>query len=182
LVPAISLTSAQRQLPIARNVAMLGAVCGVVLGCAIGAMVGLFTTDVTQRDREQRDLEITTIMLRLLGAHRHQDWRLYIPIHGMLLWKELEQQQQQQRLSVGKYDSCCQLLPLEEDPIAKHCLALSAISKNELVSMPSDDGNSLYIPLGKWAVLRCRLEDQWEAKLVARHVAIVLDTLLPTHP
>lgn len=167
MVPAVSLTAAQRQLPISRNVAMLGAVCGVVLGCAIGASVGMLTTDVYQRGRQQRDFEITNILGKLLGAHSHQGWRLYLPNYG------------KQLLSDGRNDRTCQLRPLEEDPLAKQCWALSSSSKIELTSLPSDDGNFLYIPLGKWAVLRCRAEDQTEAMHLARHIVIVLDTLLP---
>jgi Transmembrane protein 65 len=182
LIPAVSLSSAQRRLPIARNVAMLGAVCGVVMGCTIGALVGLSTTDVAQREREQRDQEIASILVKLLAAHS-PDWKLYLP-QGTLSSKELEyrlqQYQQQQRLSDGRFGRR-PLRPLADDPVAQQCLSLSA-SKQELAPMPSEDGNSLYIPLGHWAVLQCRVEDQTEATQLARHLAIVLETLLPAKP
>jgi hypothetical protein len=148
---------------------MLGAVCGVVLGCSIGAMVGLFTTDVAQREREQRDQDISTILVKLMAAHS-QDWKLYLPT-GTLSSKELEHLQQLRS----------QMRPLDDDPVAQQCLRLSA-SKHEMAVMPSEDGNSLYIPLGKWAVLQCRPEDQMEATQLARHLAIVFETLLPAKP
>jgi Transmembrane protein 65 len=55
------LTPAQRQLPIGRNVSMLGAVVGVIIGCAIGA-TSLLLVDLEARNRMERAQRLRDIV------------------------------------------------------------------------------------------------------------------------
>jgi len=61
LIQAPPLTTQQRQLPIARNVAMAGAVVGVIIGCALGATT-LLLVDLEARDRIQRAVQLREIV------------------------------------------------------------------------------------------------------------------------
>lgn len=61
LIEASSLTTAQRTLPLCRNVAMLGAVCGVALGCGLGASCLLFM-DLEARERAERAIQLQAVM------------------------------------------------------------------------------------------------------------------------
>lgn len=61
LIAASSLTTAQRALPICRNVAMLGAVCGVALGCGLGASCLLFM-DLEARERAERAIQLKAVL------------------------------------------------------------------------------------------------------------------------
>lgn len=171
MVPHITLSSAQRRLPIAQNVAMLGAVCGVVLGCTIGAVVGLFSTDVAQKEREQRDQEITTILIQLLRDHG-TDWRLYLPKHSLFV--------DDSNVTTSKQ----QLRPLEDDPLAQQCMTSSKKSNlhTRVHSISPEKTEYVYIPVGEWAVLRCRAEVETEGDLLARHLSILFQTLLRSKP
>ncbi len=55
------LTPTQRQLPIGRNVSMLGAVVGVIIGCAIGA-TSLLLVDLEARNRMERAQRLREIL------------------------------------------------------------------------------------------------------------------------
>jgi Transmembrane protein 65 len=61
LIKTSTLTAAQRALPISRNVAMLGAVCGVMLGCGLGASCLLFM-DLEARERAQRAIQLQAVL------------------------------------------------------------------------------------------------------------------------
>lgn len=61
------LTVAQRQLPIARNVAMAGAVVGVIVGCALGAMT-LLAVDLEARDRMERAVKLREIVSDMITS------------------------------------------------------------------------------------------------------------------
>ena len=56
-----NITQLQRQLPICRNVAMLGAIVGVIIGCAIGATSLLFV-DLEARNRMERAQRLREIV------------------------------------------------------------------------------------------------------------------------
>jgi len=61
------MTPQQRQLPVARNVAMLGAVVGVVIGCALGATT-LLLVDLEARDRIQRATQLRDIVNDMIAT------------------------------------------------------------------------------------------------------------------
>lgn len=61
------LTPAQRQLPICRNVSMLGAVVGVICGCALGAMT-LLLVDLDARDRVERAEQLKNIVEDMMNS------------------------------------------------------------------------------------------------------------------
>ena len=61
LIRTPPLSTQQRQLPIARNVAMVGAVIGVIIGCALGATTLLFV-DLEARDRIQRAVHLRDVV------------------------------------------------------------------------------------------------------------------------
>lgn len=65
LIHASNLSPAQRALPICRNVAMLGAVCGVALGCGIGACSLLFM-DLKARERAEQALQLQAVLNDML--------------------------------------------------------------------------------------------------------------------
>jgi len=61
LIQASTLTAAQRSLPLCRNVALFGAVCGVALGCGLGASCLLFM-DLEARERAERALQLQAVL------------------------------------------------------------------------------------------------------------------------
>lgn len=61
LIQASSLTTAQRALPLCRNVALLGAVCGVALGCGLGASCLLFM-DLEARQRAEQAIQLQAVL------------------------------------------------------------------------------------------------------------------------
>ena len=61
LIQSSSLTTAQRALPLCRNVAMFGAVCGVALGCGLGASCLLFM-DLEARERAERAIQLQAVL------------------------------------------------------------------------------------------------------------------------
>lgn len=65
LIRTPQLTSAQRQLPICRNTAMAGAVCGVVVGCALGALT-LLLVDLEARNRIERAQQLREIVTDMI--------------------------------------------------------------------------------------------------------------------
>lgn len=157
---------------------MFGAVCGVVVGCTIGAMVGLATADVAQREREQRDQEIATILIELMRSH-NRDWRLFLPTETLVLDDDDANEDgdttdskkiQHRHHHFDHQHGVGHLRPISDDRLAQDCLfnKQSSVHQNE----------TMYIPIGGWAVLRCRPEDQTEANLLARHMSIVFHTLL----
>jgi Transmembrane protein 65 len=62
-----NITSAQRQLPICRNVAMAGAIVGVIIGCALGATSLLFV-DLDARHRIERAQQLRVIVNDMIVA------------------------------------------------------------------------------------------------------------------
>jgi Transmembrane protein 65 len=66
-LPAPNLTAVQRQLPLCRNVAMAGAVCGVILGCALGATT-LLAVDLEARHRIERAQRLRDIVQDMIGS------------------------------------------------------------------------------------------------------------------
>jgi hypothetical protein len=76
------LTPAQRQLPICRNVIMLGAVVGVIFGCALGATT-LLLVDLDARDRVERAKQLKNIVEDMMDAGSvfplHTRCTIYIP-------------------------------------------------------------------------------------------------------
>lgn len=66
LIRSPSLTNAQRQLSICRNVSMAGAVIGVTVGCALGAMT-LLVVDLEARDRIQRAMQLRDIVTDMIS-------------------------------------------------------------------------------------------------------------------
>lgn len=61
LITASTLTTAQRALPVSRNAAMFGAVCGVMLGCGLGASCLLFM-DLEARERAERAIQLQAVL------------------------------------------------------------------------------------------------------------------------
>lgn len=61
LIQASSLTTAQRALPLCRNVALFGAVCGVALGCGLGASCLLFM-DLEARQRAEQAIQLQAVL------------------------------------------------------------------------------------------------------------------------
>jgi Transmembrane protein 65 len=64
-----NITQLQRQLPICRNVSMLGAIVGVIIGCAIGATSLLFV-DLEARNRMERAQRLREIVQDMITAAR----------------------------------------------------------------------------------------------------------------
>lgn len=62
-----NITQLQRQLPICRNVSMLGAIVGVIIGCAIGATSLLFV-DLEARNRMERAQRLREIVQDMITA------------------------------------------------------------------------------------------------------------------
>lgn len=67
LIESPKLSTAQRQLPVCRNVSMAGAVVGVVLGCALGATT-LLLVDLEKRGRIERAQQLRDIVGDLVLA------------------------------------------------------------------------------------------------------------------
>lgn len=61
LIRASTLTTAQRALPICRNTALFGAVCGVALGCGLGASCLVFM-DLEARERAERAIQLRAVL------------------------------------------------------------------------------------------------------------------------
>jgi len=72
LIRTPNLTQAQRQLPICRNTAMAGAVCGVVVGCALGALT-LLLVDLEARHRIERAQQLREIVTDMISEHEASD-------------------------------------------------------------------------------------------------------------
>jgi hypothetical protein len=62
-----NITQLQRQLPICRNISMLGAVVGVIIGCAIGA-TSLLLVDLEARNRMERAQRLREIVQDMVTA------------------------------------------------------------------------------------------------------------------
>uniref|UniRef100_A0A7S1Z4I3 GAF domain-containing protein n=1 Tax=Trieres chinensis TaxID=1514140 RepID=A0A7S1Z4I3_TRICV len=80
LIRPSNLTNAQRQLPIARNIGMVGAVLGVMFGCALGA-TSLLCLDLEACERQKHAAELQQIlkdMLKSDGALGSQSCTLYL--------------------------------------------------------------------------------------------------------
>lgn len=67
LIKSPSLTTAQRQLSICRNVSMAGAVVGVIFGCALGATT-LLLVDLEARDRIERATRLREIVTDMIST------------------------------------------------------------------------------------------------------------------
>jgi hypothetical protein len=67
LIPAPSLSNAQRQLSICRNVSMAGAVVGVIVGCALGATT-LLLVDLEARHRIERATQLREIVTDMISS------------------------------------------------------------------------------------------------------------------
>ena len=74
LIRAPNLTSAQRQLPIARNVSTAGAVLGVIAGCALGATT-LLLVDLEARDRIERASRLREIVNDMIAPNVHSSFQ-----------------------------------------------------------------------------------------------------------
>jgi hypothetical protein len=66
LIPAPTLTNAQRQLSICKNVSMAGAVVGVIIGCALGACT-LLLVDLDARHRIERAQQLREIVTDMIS-------------------------------------------------------------------------------------------------------------------
>lgn len=161
-IPVVELTAAQRKLPLARNVALMGAVGGVVVGCVAGAVVGLSWIGVYAEEEEvdtdggkSKRVAAGEIVRDLLGENV-----LYVA--PGVAWEGWEMVQQ-----MGSSSS---------NSIVRDCYEQKLVQKER---------NFVYVPvLGKggtcWGVVRLdadRGEESAEHH-IPKAVAIVLDKLL----
>uniref|UniRef100_A0A7R9W1B4 GAF domain-containing protein n=1 Tax=Pseudictyota dubia TaxID=2749911 RepID=A0A7R9W1B4_9STRA len=72
VIKSSNLTNAQRQLPLARNVAMFGGVLGVMLGCCLGA-TSLYFMDLESCERHKRAAELQQILTEMLKLESSGD-------------------------------------------------------------------------------------------------------------
>jgi hypothetical protein len=64
-ISSLSMSPAQRQLPITRNTALAGAVVGVIVGCCLGACT-LFFMDLEARDRYEHTITLRNVVHDIL--------------------------------------------------------------------------------------------------------------------
>jgi hypothetical protein len=67
LIKTPTLSTAQRQLPLCRNVSMAGAIVGVVIGCTLGALTLLFI-DLEARDRMEHATQLRGIVTDMMSG------------------------------------------------------------------------------------------------------------------
>lgn len=72
LIQPPALTTAQRQLPLCRNVSMAGAVVGVIVGCALGALT-LLLVDLEVRERQERTQKLRDIVTDMRTSSLRSD-------------------------------------------------------------------------------------------------------------
>lgn len=186
LIQAPNLTTAQRQLPIARNVSMAGAVMGVILGCSLGATT-LLAIDLEARDRIERALRLREIVNDMINPDVLSRFQCDSCTVYVLSTKDLT-------LPVTSKDDAKQwktvLKPISDaDSDAVHQCA----EKREI--SVQDQRHAMYAPIIKknsegeeevMAVVAFRYgntagfsdEDVVTARVMARHIAIFMDRLV----
>jgi hypothetical protein len=193
LIQAPELTTAQRQLPLCRNVAMLGAVLGVITGCALGATT-LLLVDLEARERihratqlrdivadmmeDEHELPCETAIVHLVSS-KHYDLHKILPgsHSGAVQLRELTTgsgstlslaqqclQQKEVVCDASRQNLCA--------PILKEGEVMAVIEwhhKAQAAVSGSEDGNG--------SNLRFNEEHQKTAQFAARHIGIFMDRL-----
>lgn len=189
LIQTSTLTTAQRALPLCRNVALLGAVCGVALGCGLGASSLLFM-DLEARERAERAIQLQTVLNDMMleagsdeaGALRCES----CTIHLAHLPAEKHFSTHYTKDGKTKID----ILPKVEEEGKSASLALQAAKAGK--SVMGDNGAALCMPITseegdvvavlefhskKDAAHGFTLEDEKAAKVMARHIGIFMHRL-----
>jgi Transmembrane protein 65 len=189
LIQAPNLTVQQRQLPICRNVSMLGAVVGVIVGCALGATT-LLAVDLEARhrvERAQRLRDIVTDMIQATdcgvgGNFPCGSSTVYVVSTKDLTLPKADSKQQHQKTIMKTISE------------ASSSLVMQCVESREMTY--SGDRRMLYAPLVKtgpddeaevMAVIAFQYEggstrgfsdeDILTCRVMARHIAIFMDRL-----
>lgn len=189
IIHASTLTAAQRSLPLCKNIAMFGAVCGVALGCGLGASCLLFM-DLEARERAERALQLQAVLNDMMEAADNSD-------EGSLTWESctihLAKSAEHYSLTATnkKEDSFTKIDFLPQDKNQK-TLALKAAKQGRAVM--DDSASVLCMPIlskddkkeviavlefhnQKDAPHGFNAEDEKHAKIMARHISIFMDRL-----
>jgi Transmembrane protein 65 len=173
LVKPSQLTHAQRALPLCRNVAMAGSVCGIIFGCMLGASSLLFV-DLEAHDRHRRALELKDIVSNMVATEES--------FHGCTFFltstssKNFDVSKACQNETTTDAPQIRKLT--DNDTMAKQCS-----ERRELIG----DDEHIYVPVmtrdgsATLGVLEFRKtlkqEDEKAGILVARHLAIFMERM-----
>ena len=198
LIQQSTLTAAQRGLPICRNVAMFGAVCGVALGCGLGASCLLFM-DLEARERAERALQLQAVLNDMMEAadNSSEDGELTWESCTIHLAQSEDHYYSLKALTKNKDASFTKIdfLPSSDTTTTKDSEKESLAMKSARVgkSVMDDSASVLCTPIMSnnskevIAVLEFRNQkdaihgfgvgDEKQAKVIARHIAIFMDRL-----
>jgi len=174
LIKDPALSAAQRQLPLCRNIAMLGAVLGVMCGCGLGACTLLFM-DLDSRERIQRAAQLQEILDDMIQTAHHmkcESCTVYVSAAREVNFDLQTQVSGKTRLAFLDHGN--------ESEEARTC----AKTREVVVS-----GQALYAPVVQpngevLAVLEFQSNESFtdeivtEVKVMSRHLAIVLKHLI----
>lgn len=190
LIKASSLTSAQRALPICRNVALFGAVCGVALGCGLGASCLLFM-DLEARERAERAIQLQRVLNdMMLEAESEEAGALHCESCTIHLSAETHFSTEYTQEGKTKVDVLPKASSYLSSGNGKLSLAEQAAKGGK--SVLNDNGSTLCTPIASEdgevvAVLEFHIrkdavhgfapEDEKAAKVMARHIGIFMHRL-----
>jgi hypothetical protein len=185
LIRSPCLTSAQRQLPITRNVTMAGAVLGVIVGCALGACTLCFV-DLEARDRIHHATQLRDLVTDLVAGGSADEAALVCERATVHVKQTGSYDLAHMKMEPNALTS----LVLLEDGSNGSAAARDCAAQREVIV--DENGKALYAPVVKlngdvMAVVELRKSDQMEAfrpadlhtaKVMGRHIAIFMDRII----
>jgi hypothetical protein len=160
-----SLTNAQRQLPLVRNVTMVAMVLGITVGCLLGASSLLFV-DLHAHERQKRTAQLKDVIADMVTnddlSVACQECNVYLTAAGTFDKSDANTGPQIRLLSEGPATKCAQdQITLVDDKR----LYVPIISNQETLGVLEFVAESF------------SQEDQRTARIMARHVAIFMERL-----
>jgi hypothetical protein len=182
VIPAPTLTNAQRQLSICKNVSMLGAVVGVILGCALGACT-LLLVDLDARNRIERAQQLREIVTDMIsdtdiGGLSAETSTIYLVSKGSF---DLDNGG-----SSSKFRTSMEFLDGSQSDSVTECARSHTLMHDKM-------RNIIYAPVAKGEELIAVVEfrhsrandsttfsddDVEKAKIIAKHVAIFINRIV----